>query len=98
MTVAGDVRFLEIAVGAVAPVTAPAEVVKSRFTQVATPKADPAAKFPGIQTRSAGDSGESGTPGVRYELRWFTLGTNRDRPRKGPLPAPSILHVIRHGG
>jgi hypothetical protein len=67
-------------------------------TQPAKPAPDPAAKFPGIQSRSAGDSGQSGTPGVRYELRWFTLGPNRDRPCTGPLPPASILRVIRHGG
>jgi hypothetical protein len=32
-------------------------------------------------------------PKGRYFLRWETLGVNRDRPRKGPLPKPSALEV-----
>jgi hypothetical protein len=56
---------------------------------------DPAAEFPGVQGRSASDLGDSGQPDIRYELRWHTLGPNRDRPHKGPLPPPSILRVVR---
>jgi hypothetical protein len=52
-------------------------------------------EFPGIQVRWCGDSGESTEPGVRYMLRWETLGPNRDRPREGPVPAPSILRLYR---
>lgn len=50
--------------------------------------------FPGLQVRWAGDSGESGIPGVSYKLRWETLPANRDRPRTGPLPPPSALRLI----
>jgi hypothetical protein len=40
------------------------------------------------------DSGESGVPGLYYQLRWETLGANRDKPRTGPVPPPSILRLI----
>lgn len=52
-------------------------------------------KFPGMQVKWAGDAGSSGEPGVRYVLRWETLGENRDRPRPGPLPAPTMLRLYR---
>ncbi len=51
--------------------------------------------FPGLQNRSAGDSGSSGEPGVSYTLRWETLGANRDQPREGELPPPSMLRVVK---
>ncbi len=53
--------------------------------------------FEGAVKHSAPDSGRSGIPGVRYELRWQTLGANRDRPREGPLPPPSMLRICRTG-
>ena len=52
-------------------------------------------KFKGIGVRTAGDIGSSGKPGVRYILRWETLGRNRDHKPKGPLPAPSMLRLIK---
>ena len=52
-------------------------------------------KFAGMQARTAGDSGKSGEPGVRYVLRWETLGQNRDRPREGPVPPPSMLKLYK---
>lgn len=55
----------------------------------------PETAFPDIQVRWAGDLGESGEEGVQYVLRWETLGPNRDRPRTGPLPPPSVLRVIK---
>ncbi|MDP6636732.1 MAG: BNR repeat-containing protein [Phycisphaerae bacterium] len=51
--------------------------------------------FKGIGVRTAGDIGKSGRPGVRYMLRWETLGRNRDRKPKGPLPKPSMLRLIK---
>jgi hypothetical protein len=51
--------------------------------------------FPGIQVRTGGDSGTSGEKGVRYLLRWETLGPNRDRPRQPPLPGPTMLRLYR---
>ena len=48
-----------------------------------------------LQARSAGDAGSSGEPGVRYVLRWETLGPNRDKPREGTPPPPSMLKLCR---
>lgn len=50
--------------------------------------------YPGLGVRLAGDSGASGEPGVRYLLRWETLGANRDRPRD-EAPPPSMLRVYK---
>lgn len=49
--------------------------------------------FPGLKVKTAGDLGTSDTPDVRYMLRWETLDANRDAPREGPLPAPSMLRL-----
>ncbi len=48
--------------------------------------------FPGMTVRWRADSG-GGEPGTRYRLRWETLPSNRDRPRKPPLPKPSMLRL-----
>lgn len=42
--------------------------------------------FPGMNVRWRGDTGAPPDADSRYLLRWETLGTNRDRPRNGPLP------------
>lgn len=55
----------------------------------------PRSSFEGMQVRTGGDSGASGEPGVRYVLRWETLGANRDQPRKPPLPDPAMLQVLK---
>ena len=52
----------------------------------------PASDFPGMQVNWRGDSGTSGRSGVRYALRWETLGVHRDRPRD-TVPPPSILRL-----
>jgi hypothetical protein len=49
--------------------------------------------FPGLKPKFASDSGKSDKPGVHYVLRWETLGANRDRPREGKLPEPSMLRL-----
>jgi hypothetical protein len=49
--------------------------------------------FPGMRVNLAADTGKP-PKGVRYTLRWETLGRNRDRPREGPAPPPSMLRVI----
>jgi len=49
--------------------------------------------FPGMQVRWAEGTGDDGRADVTYWLRWETLGRNRDRPRRGPLPGPSTLRV-----
>ena len=35
----------------------------------------------------------SGKPDLRYVLRWETLDANRDQPRQGLLPPPSMLRL-----
>ena len=52
-------------------------------------------QVPGLKVKTAGDSGTSDKPGTRYILRWETLEANRDKPRTGPLPEPSMLRVYR---
>jgi len=52
-------------------------------------------KFEGMGGRTAGDSGSSGQAGVRYILRWETLGSHRDRKPKGPLPKSSMLRLVK---
>ncbi|GMV98887.1 MAG: hypothetical protein AMXMBFR84_00270 [Candidatus Hydrogenedentota bacterium] len=54
-----------------------------------------ASTFPGMGIQTATDRGDSGTPGVTYQLRWETLGPNRDKPRPEPWPEPSMLRVLR---
>lgn len=51
--------------------------------------------FAGMGVRFREDSGTAGAAGVRYLLRWETLGPNRDRPREKPWPQPSTLRVYR---
>lgn len=50
-------------------------------------------KFEGLKVKTAGDSGISDKPNLRYILRWETLDANRDRPREGVLPKPSMLRL-----
>jgi len=52
--------------------------------------------FPGMQIRTASDSGRSEDSSRRYVLRWETLGPHRDRPREKPWPEPSklVLYTI----
>jgi len=47
--------------------------------------------FPGLQLHLLPGRGEQGPDGTKYFLRWETLGSNRDKPRKGPVPEPSDL-------
>ena len=49
--------------------------------------------FSGLTVRWAEDSGSSGKTDSRYVLRWETLDENRDRPRTGELPPPSMLRL-----
>ena len=51
--------------------------------------------FPGLAVRRAADLGESGQDGVRYVLVWESLGSNHDKPRKPPLPEPSVLRLYK---
>ncbi len=47
----------------------------------------------GMQPRRAEDSGKA-PAGMCFLLQWETLPQNRDRPREGPLPEPSMLRLI----
>jgi hypothetical protein len=51
--------------------------------------------FPGMKIQRARDMGHSKEEAVRYLLQWETLGPNRDRPRKPPLPEPSMLRLYK---
>ncbi len=64
---------------------------------VATSPGRPEPSFAGVRQRTAGDKGASGIPGVSYVLRWETLDSNRDRPRQGEIPPPSMLRICRQG-
>lgn len=68
------------------------------------PRAEPAypaeltrveSDFPEMQVKLESDSGTAGRPGIRYMLRWETLGPNRDKPRDPPLPPPNMLRLYR---
>ena len=61
------------------PPAYPAELTKPRM------------KSPGLGVRWAFDRGANPDRDGRYVLRWESLGPNRDRPRAGPLPAPTML-------
>ncbi len=52
----------------------------------------PEGTFPGLGVRIQADSGQFDS---RYILRWETLGSNRDKPREGPLPPPSMLRLYQ---
>ena len=49
----------------------------------------------GMQVVWAGDLARPAEPGVRYVLRWETLGQNRDRPRPGDPPPPGMLRLYK---
>lgn len=51
----------------------------------------PQTKFPGLGVRWAADLTETPQQDRRYVLRWESLGSNRDRPRSGPIPEPTML-------
>ena len=51
--------------------------------------------WPGMEVRTAADLGVEDNPKVRYVLRWETLPSNRDRPRSGPLPPPTMLRLYQ---
>ncbi|MCP4643287.1 MAG: hypothetical protein GY851_22760, partial [bacterium] len=52
--------------------------------------ARPESDVSGMQVRWRSDSGTSGEPGVRYVLRWETLGPNRDHARDVEPPASRL--------
>lgn len=50
---------------------------------------------PGMSQQRAWDEGAARTAPCRYVLIWETLGANRDRPRAGQPPPPSLLRLYR---
>lgn len=50
--------------------------------------------IPDMRVQWTSDAGNSEEPGVRYQLRWETLGPNRDQPRD-KVPPPSALEVYK---
>jgi len=54
----------------------------------------PESEYPGMQVRWRSDVGASGESGIRYALRWETLGPNRDRPRDA-APPPTMLRLYK---
>jgi hypothetical protein len=73
----------------------PLGVAKAKKSSIPAEIRKRESKFKGIGVRTAGDIGSSGQAGVRYMLRWETLGNNRDRKPKGPLPEPSMLRLVK---
>lgn len=55
----------------------------------------PRIEFEGIGVKTAADLGDSGSPEVKYLLRWETLPANHDRPRTPPLPPASLLELVK---
>jgi hypothetical protein len=51
--------------------------------------------FEGMEIRRAHDLGQSGESQVRYLLQWETLPSNFDRPRRPPMPEPSVLRLYK---
>ena len=52
-------------------------------------------QFPGMRKQVDRSLGRSDESGIVYYATWETLPANRDRPREGALPGPSMLRVIR---
>ena len=52
-------------------------------------------KFIGMHVKMAEDTGRNDRGDGRYVLRWETLGANRDLPRPGEAPPPTMLRVYR---
>jgi hypothetical protein len=51
--------------------------------------------FPGMRRMKTNDAGDSGEPGIRYELKWEAMENFRDRPRPKPWPAPEPLWLYK---
>jgi len=51
--------------------------------------------IPGMQVNLRSDTGKSPESGMHYLIRWETLGPNRDLPRKGPIPEPTMLQLFK---
>jgi hypothetical protein len=55
----------------------------------------PAIDFDGISVRLADDVGNPHDAHTKYVLRWETLEAHHDQPRRPPLPAASILKLVK---
>ena len=56
-------------------------------------------RTPGMTVRTQHDAGTLPEPGIKYVLKWETLGPNRDRPRnEQPPPSMLRLYEIRQPG
>jgi len=55
----------------------------------------PTIAFEGISVRLAHDAGSPKDADTKYVLRWETLGAHYDRPRRPPLPPPSVLELVK---
>ncbi len=51
----------------------------------------------GLRIRFADDQGSSDSGDHYFRLQWYSLGPNRDRPRAGPPPLPTMLKVLMYG-
>lgn len=51
--------------------------------------------YPGMKMRSVHDLGRCPDRGFSYVLQWETLDANRDKPREGAPPPPSMLRVLK---
>ena len=70
----------------------PAQVDSSHPDSLERPISD----SPGMEVHWRADSGQASEPGVRYVLRWETLGLNRDRERRdSELPPAQPLVVYK---
>ncbi len=58
----------------------------------------PKTKFPGIGVRWTSDLAGRPDGDRRYVLRWESLGSNRDKPRSGPIPEPTMLTLYELSG
>lgn len=72
---------------------APSQAISDPQPRLPSGWEKPRSSFPGMAVRWAEDGG-SPEAGVVHRLRWETLPQNRDRPRSGDLPAPSLLELI----
>ncbi len=73
------------------PLSGPFKVPKELPSSLGTMESN----FPGMQGRQANDIADTTSEGVRYLLRWESLGANRDKAPKPPHPKPSTLRLYK---
>ena len=67
-----------------------------RREEVPSPLAGVEGDFPGLKVQWADDSDGGNVTGTSFKLRWETLEANRDQPRAGTLPPPSLLRLVSY--